>query len=78
MLGLLLVCHRFATRGVEAAHRLLQAHLGSVQVRARLRQIRVAQQLLHMMDGPALLKPETTSLVPEVVEVQIHRFELSP
>jgi hypothetical protein len=70
MLCLLLVCHRFATRGVEAAYGLPQAHFGGVEVRARLQQIRVAQHLVHMMDRPALFKPAATGLVPEVVEVR--------
>jgi hypothetical protein len=40
------VCHGFATFGIKPAHRLLQAHLGRVQVRRGLREIRVSKHLL--------------------------------
>lgn len=69
------LCHGFATRGVEPLHRFLQPQLGRVQVRARLRQVRVAEYLLHMMDRPALLKPAAAGFVSKVVEVEITLLE---
>jgi hypothetical protein len=67
-----LLCHGFATLGLEPAHGLLQPQLGGVQVSARLRQIRVPQHLLHMMDRPALLEPPAAGFVTEIVEVQVN------
>ena len=59
MLYLAYLCHGFATGGVKSPYRLLQPHLGRVQVRGRLREIRVSEHFLDLIDGPAGLEPAT-------------------
>jgi hypothetical protein len=48
MLSTSLDCHGIATLGIEAAHRLVQPHLGRVQIGRRLRQVRVPEYLLDV------------------------------
>jgi len=56
-----IVCHGFATLGVEPPHRLLQAHFRGMQVRRGLRQVCVTEHLLDMMDRPARRAPRLVS-----------------
>jgi len=68
MLYLAYLCHGFATGGVKAPYRLLQPHLGRVQVRGRLREIRMAEHFLNVVDRPAGLEPATAGLMSQIVE----------
>ena len=68
------VCHGFATRGIiESSHRVPKAGLGGVQVRRGLRQIRVSEHFLDMMQRPAGLVQSAGAFVTQIVEVQIDR-----
>ena len=68
MLYLAYLCHGFATGGVKSPYRLLQPHLGRVQVRGRLREIRMAEHFLNVVDRPAGLEPATAGLMSQIVE----------
>ena len=61
-----LVCNRIAARGIEPSHGALQPRRTRVQVRAGLRNVRVAQHPAHLMN----LEPgfEHCPPKPEIVE----------
>jgi hypothetical protein len=63
------------TRCVEAAHRRVQSHSADIEVRIRLADVGVSQQLLHVVDRPTRFEPPRPGLVPQVVEVQIDDAE---
>ena len=46
-----------------------------MQVGRRLRQIRVAEHLLHVMNRPTRLQPAAAGLVPEIMEMEIDGSE---
>ena len=63
---------RSLVRGrVEPAHRIAEAHFVRMQVRRRLRQARVAEHFLHVVNRPSGLEPATARLVSQIVKVQI-------
>ena len=62
---------RLARRGVELEHRIAEAHFVRMQVRRRLRQARVAEHFLHVVNRPPGLEPATARLVSQIVKVQI-------
>jgi hypothetical protein len=66
-----IICHGVATGGIEAPHRLLQPHFRGMKIRTRLREVRMPEHFLHMMDRPAGLEPTTAGFMSKVVEVEI-------
>ncbi len=62
------LCNRIATGGIKSARRVLQSYLGGVQVRTRLRDVRVSEHVRDVMQGPARLQEPTPGLVAQVVE----------
>jgi hypothetical protein len=68
---LLFAYNRITTRGIEALHRLVQAHSASVQVRVGLIDRRVAEHIADLMQRPPGLEQPARALVAEIVEVQV-------
>jgi hypothetical protein len=63
-------CASFSERFV-LAHRLLKPDPRRVQIRVGRLDVRVTEQLLHMMQGHPALKPPRSGFVTQIVEVQI-------
>jgi hypothetical protein len=76
VLYLRVVCHEFATAdGVEVFHRVLQGDPAGVEVRIRLADVGVPEDLLHVVQGHTRLEPSRSGFMAQVMELQIDGFE---
>ena len=73
MLRMPLACNDLAAISgfVEATHRFVGAGQGDIQMGAGRLNVRMAEHVLHLMQGPVGLQKPTPGLVPQVVKVEI-------
>lgn len=77
MLDPLILCNRIATGGncLEAPHAFVQPDPCRVQVRRSLGEVRVPEHVLDVVQRPSCFEQPASTLVAEIVEVEIDRVE---
>ncbi len=74
-----LICHGLPRRcGAVPLHRIVKADVFRVQVRCCLLHVCVTEHPLHMVKRPAGLEHPASSLVAQIVEVQVDCLKSLP
>jgi len=69
-------CYRFATRGIEPLHRLLEPGDLRAQIRVGLTDVRVSKQVADFVKLEAALVPARPGFSAEVMKMQVDAPEL--
>jgi hypothetical protein len=70
------VCHGFATRGIEALHFRPQPGTLRTQIRVRLADVRVTEQIPHFVQLKAAFVPARRRLAPQIMEMQVDPLQV--